>query len=53
VLVEARFTGHTHGHMGLWSGSLSDVTRCVIWPGRSPGRASNNSFKPKPLRGSA
>jgi hypothetical protein len=53
VLVEGRFTGQANGHMGLWSGSLSEVSRCMIWPGRYPGRASNNSFKPKPLRGSA
>ena len=53
VLVEGEFTGKEHGHMGLWSGSLSNVTRCVIWPGRSAQRTSNNSFKPNPLRGSA
>ncbi|RYG96373.1 MAG: hypothetical protein EON58_12210 [Alphaproteobacteria bacterium] len=51
VLVEGRFTGQEQGHMGLSSGSLSEVTRCVILPGRSPERASNNSFKPRPLRG--
>ncbi|RYE72892.1 MAG: hypothetical protein EOO81_02155 [Oxalobacteraceae bacterium] len=53
VLVEAEFTGQEQGHMGLWSGSLSNVTRCVILPGRSPRRASNNSFKPNPQQGGA
>ena len=41
VLIEARFNGKDKGHMDLWSGSLSDVTRCVIW--RNPRRTSNLS----------
>jgi hypothetical protein len=53
VLVEARFDSQNHGHMGLFSGSLFDVTRCEILPRRDPGSASNNSFKPTPLRGAA
>ena len=53
VLIEARFTGGEHGHMGMWSGSLSDVTRCVPWASKKPSGASNNSFKPNPHRGGA
>ena len=53
VLMEARFTGKDQGHMGLWSGALSEVTRCVPWVNEPRRSASNNSFKPRPLRGSA
>jgi hypothetical protein len=53
VLVEGQFTDQDQGHMGLWSGSLSEITRCVILPGRSGERASNNSFKPSPQQGGA
>ena len=53
VLVEARFSSIDRGHLDIWSGALTQVTRCVSWPGRNPTRASNNSFKPTPLRGAA
>ena len=55
VLVEATFDSQRLGHLNLWSGSLTDVTRCDFLPNfRSiPEGASNNSFKPNPLRGSA
>jgi len=53
VLVEGIFSSQRHGHMGLWSGELTNVTRCVGWSLGTPGRASNKSFKPTPLRGAA
>jgi hypothetical protein len=31
AIVEGRFTGKRHGHMGLWSGELDDVQRCEQW----------------------
>ena len=53
VLIEATFTAVRHGPNNVYSGELSDVTRCVQWPLEMPPVASNNSFKPRPLRGSA
>ena len=53
VLIEANFSAKDHGHLGLWSGELHDLGRCVPWGDKQPGSASNNSFKPNPLRGSA
>ena len=32
ALVEGRFTGASHGHLGLWSGEIQDVQRCVEMP---------------------
>ena len=29
VLVEGTFTSSDHGHMGLWSGALKKITRCM------------------------
>ena len=31
VLLEGRFTARRHGHMGMWSGELQDITRSMIW----------------------
>ena len=53
VLIEARFDSKDQGHLGAWPGALTDITRCAHWGDKKPGGASNNSFKPKPLRGSA
>ena len=58
VVVEATFNSEELGHLGLWSGTLSNVTRCDILPDfrsirAEPEGASNNSFKPTPLRGAA
>jgi hypothetical protein len=51
VVIEGRFSGGEQGHFGAWSGALNDIIRCVSW--KHPSGASNNSFKPNPLRGSA
>lgn len=32
ALVEGRFTGASRGHLGLWSGEIQDVRRCVEMP---------------------
>ena len=32
VLVEGTFSVGDRGHMGLWSGAVSDITRCLKWP---------------------
>ena len=32
VLVEGRFNAKRHGHLGLWSGEIDDVTRMEPWP---------------------
>lgn len=31
VIVEGTFDAKMKGHMGLWSGSLQDITRCDVW----------------------
>jgi hypothetical protein len=31
ALIEGTFEANKHGHMGLWSGMVSQVTRCVKW----------------------
>ena len=31
VLIEGTFHARDRGHMSLWSGSVSDITRCVRW----------------------
>jgi hypothetical protein len=30
VLLEGRFNANNGGHLGLWGGSLEEVTRCVL-----------------------
>ena len=32
VLIEGRFDAEMTGHLGLWSGSIDDVTRMIPWP---------------------
>ena len=32
VLLEGRFSAARRGHLGLWSGSIEDVTRMIPWP---------------------
>jgi hypothetical protein len=32
VLVEGIFDARHHGHLGLWSGTIDQVTRCENWP---------------------
>jgi hypothetical protein len=32
VLVEGRFDAQGHGHMGLWSGTITGITRVMTWP---------------------
>ena len=29
VLVEGTFVSRNHGHLGLWSGAIVDITRCT------------------------
>ena len=53
VLVEGTFSSENTGHMGLWSGEISDVTRCILWPGRSTDSAYNKSLKQTSLRSAA
>lgn len=36
VVVEATFTAANRGHMGLWSGALTHVTRLDAWSGGPP-----------------
>lgn len=31
VLVEGTFDAKSHGHMGMWSGTISNVTRVMPW----------------------
>jgi hypothetical protein len=31
VLIEGVFDGKQNGHMGLWSGTITDVTRLESW----------------------
>src|SRR5262245_8395367 len=31
ALIEGRFTAKTQGHLGLWSGSIEDITRMQPW----------------------
>lgn len=33
VLMEGFFDADEHGHLGLWSGSITGVTRIVAWGG--------------------
>jgi hypothetical protein len=32
ALIEGRFSAKEHGHLGLWSGSIKEVTRAEPWP---------------------
>ena len=32
VLIEGVFDASSTGHMGLWSGTVKDITRCTQWP---------------------
>jgi hypothetical protein len=36
VLLEGRFDAKHHGHMGLWSGTIADITRMIAWPPDGP-----------------
>jgi hypothetical protein len=31
ALIEGRFSAKETGHMGLWSGSIKDITRMIPW----------------------
>ncbi len=31
VLVEGTFRARHHGHMGLWGGAITEITRCIPW----------------------
>lgn len=31
ALIEGTFEANKHGHMGLWNGMVSQVTRCIKW----------------------
>lgn len=48
VLLEGVFTAKKHGHMGMWSGELSDINRSMIWSSlREPrGQPSASPVKP-------
>lgn len=42
VLLEGVFTAKDRGHMGMWSGTLKDISRSMVWsslkePRRQPG----------------
>jgi len=32
VLVEGRFNAKRRGHLSLWSGEISEITRTIPWP---------------------
>jgi hypothetical protein len=32
VVLEGTFTARDHGHMGLWTGAIRDITRCDPLP---------------------
>lgn len=34
VLMEGVFEADEHGHMGLWSGAITEVTRVMAWGGQ-------------------
>jgi hypothetical protein len=36
AIVEARFEPDRHGHMDLFAGALSEISRISPWPGRQP-----------------
>jgi len=31
VLIEGTFRARHHGHMGLWGGAITSITRCMPW----------------------
>jgi hypothetical protein len=31
VLIEGTFRASDHGHLGMWSGAIMDITRCDPW----------------------
>ncbi len=31
VLIEGTFDARRRGHMGMWSGTVRDITRCMPW----------------------
>jgi hypothetical protein len=31
VLIEGTFRAGSHGHMGLWSGTIENITRATVW----------------------
>jgi hypothetical protein len=31
VVVEGTFNARNHGHLGLWGGAITDITRCAPW----------------------
>jgi hypothetical protein len=35
ALIEGRFDARNPGHMGLWSGAIVDIDRCMPWGERS------------------
>jgi hypothetical protein len=35
ALVEGRFDARHTGHLGLWSGAIVDIDRCMVWGERS------------------
>jgi hypothetical protein len=36
ALIEGRFDARRTGHMGLWSGAIVDIDRCMPWGERDP-----------------
>jgi hypothetical protein len=32
ALVEGTFDAGSHGHLGMWSGSIENIDRCIPWP---------------------
>jgi hypothetical protein len=38
ALIEGKFVARNHGHLGLWSGAIEDVTRIIPWPPRRGGQ---------------
>ena len=35
VLLEGVFSSSDRGHMSMWSGSISQIRRAELWPGRT------------------
>ncbi|HEU0299489.1 MAG TPA: hypothetical protein VFR37_08550 [Longimicrobium sp.] len=31
ALVEGRFNAASHGHLGMWSGAIEHIDRCIRW----------------------
>jgi hypothetical protein len=38
VVVVGTFNAQMTGHLGLWSGSIQKITRCMAWPERTDKR---------------